>query len=458
MSTTTGHDLSRRDLIELIDTDGVIHHLDVAERELAGLPIDAGPIAPSTDSERGTGLSPPVQTFYVPSWLRDRPKWIVWRPQDTKKIPLSVVSRKAIKTNVKGQGWTLEQAQRVVASEPKLGLGVLLDGDGVVCVDLDDSLTESGALVEGVQELLDVLKPGYVEISPSGSGLHAFGCSDDCAHKGVNTTYNGRKVELYCRDRFITFTGRVFPTARPIDDAQLHGYAELRRLVQANVLVVVGSMDDISDERPTQETQETKDTEEKKASVGCPTALLENLPSNCHVRGPGERHKRVFQLARWLKSKFPTATPAQLRPYVEAWHRRFLDLMETKAFEETWIDFCNGFNKIKVPYGKTLDTIMKSLSPLPDAYRGHGFGDRVDRLLQICIALARRAEDGVFYLSGRSIAPYVSCDFHRVYQIIEALIAMNYLVLLKKGHTGRASLYRLGKSDPGSTDRSPVTR
>lgn len=458
MSTTTGDDLSRRDHIQLIDADGVIHHLDTAEREPAGLPIDAGPTAPVTDSEQGTGLSPPVQTSYVPSWLRERSKWILWRPSDKKKIPLSIDKRTPIKTNVKGQGWTFAEAQRAAGSASKFGLGILLDGDGVVCVDLDDCLTESGALVEGVQELLDVLKPGYVEISPSGRGLHVFGRSDDCMHKGINTTYKGQKVELYCRERFITFTGRVFPGLRPNDDAQLSGYAELRRLVQANVVEAVRSLDDMSYEHPTQETKETKDTEEKKASGGHPTALLENLPSNCHVRGPGERHKRVFQLARWLKSEFPAATPAELRPYVEAWHRRFLDLMETKAFEETWIDFCNGFNKVKVPFGGTLDPIINSLSPLPDAYRGHGFGDRVDRLLQICIALARRAEDGVFYLSGRAIAPYVSCDFHRVYQIIQALIAMNYLVLLKKGHTGRASLYRLGKSDPGSTERSPVTR
>lgn len=458
MSTTTEDDLSRRDHVELIDADGVIHRLDAAEREPARLPIHAGPTAPSTYSEQGTGLSPPVKTFYVPSWLRERSKWIVWRPQDTKKIPLSVVTFKAINTNVKGQGWTLEQAQRVVASKPKLGLGVLLDGDGVVCVDLDDCLTESGTLVEGAQELLDVLKPGYVEISPSGRGLHVFGRSGDCAHKGINTTYKGHKVELYCRERFITFTGRVFPGHRPNNDAQLHGYAELRRLVQANVAVVVGPVDDIADEPPTEETKETKDTEEKKARGGRPTALLENLPSNCHVRGPGERHKRVFQLARWLKSEFPQATPVELRPYVEAWHRKFLDLMGTKAFEESWIDFCSGIDNVNVPYGATLDAIMKSLSPLPDAYRGHGLGDRVDLLLQICIELARRTEDGVFFLCGRSIAPYLDCEYQRVYQFFKALIATNYLVIVSKGRRRRATRYRLVNSDPGSTDRSPVKR
>lgn len=84
------------------------------------------------------------------------------------------------------------------------GVGFVLNGDGVACVDLDHCVNPDGSLDPWAREVLALAPRTYVEVSPSGSGLHVFGF----ASVGV-----GRRlglVEVYDRARYMTVTGRVF--------------------------------------------------------------------------------------------------------------------------------------------------------------------------------------------------------------------------------------------------------
>ncbi len=46
------------------------------------------------------------------------------------------------------------------------------------------------------------------------------------------------------------------------------------------------------------------------------------------------------------------APVAELKQYVQEWHRRALPYIHTKPFEESWFDFAESWDKVKYPKGK----------------------------------------------------------------------------------------------------------
>jgi primase-polymerase (primpol)-like protein len=130
--------------------------------------------------------------------MRRRDRWI----RHAAKVPKTVHGRAASSTDP--ATWsTFDQA---LASHVGDGLGFVLAGDGIACIDLDHCL-EGGDLADWAREVLGLAGPTYVEVSPSGTGLHIFG-------KGVVGKGHRRDgVECYDRGRYMTITGRRFEGA-----------------------------------------------------------------------------------------------------------------------------------------------------------------------------------------------------------------------------------------------------
>lgn len=93
------------------------------------------------------------------------------------------------------------------AQDNQLGLGFVL-GDGIACIDLDHCLDENGTPNEPTRELLDFYEGSYVEVSPSGQGLHIWGTCPE--RNGFRRTWKGQSVEFYSTGRYITVTGKIF--------------------------------------------------------------------------------------------------------------------------------------------------------------------------------------------------------------------------------------------------------
>lgn len=72
------------------------------------------------------------------------------------------------------------------------------------------------------------------------------------------------------------------------------------------------------------------------------------------VSGPGQRHAAVFRLARELKAlpELVDAPLSTLRPIVRCWHARSVHQMRTKPFEESWLDFAEGWSRVKHAAGQ----------------------------------------------------------------------------------------------------------
>lgn len=146
----------------------------------------------------------------VPAELRDRPRWVRWMGR---KIPRTVDGRMASSTDP--ETWsTYRDAKR---SQVGVGLGFVLNGDGIVCLDLDHCIDGVGGLTVGADALVRLAGDTYIEVSPSGHGLHIWGRAK--LSVGRRVSFRGQPVELYPSGRYMTVTGRSFAGfERPLGD------------------------------------------------------------------------------------------------------------------------------------------------------------------------------------------------------------------------------------------------
>lgn len=129
----------------------------------------------------------------IPFELRALDRWVSYSP---KKVPLTVGGRAAASTVP--STWSSFAEVRQLERR-----GFVLNGDGIVCLDLDGCLT-GGVPDAFARAVLDRCPPTYVEVSPSGRGLHIWGRGE---------LVRGRRlpgVELYGSGRFITITDHRF--------------------------------------------------------------------------------------------------------------------------------------------------------------------------------------------------------------------------------------------------------
>jgi len=98
---------------------------------------------------------------------------------------------------------TYEKAKE---SEHGDGVGFILNGDGVVCIDLDDCM-EGGKPNQQARELIDSLPRTFVEVSPSGRGLHIWGYGE--VTTGRRFERDGLKIEVYGEGRYLTVSGNA---------------------------------------------------------------------------------------------------------------------------------------------------------------------------------------------------------------------------------------------------------
>jgi len=83
--------------------------------------------------------------------------------------------------------------------------------------------------------------------------------------------------------------------------------------------------------------------------------------------GPGQRHRKVFDLVRALKGLLPdVVTPSPLRPFVERWHSLALPNIDHKDFAVTWEDFRDGWKRVRSIPGEGLEWVRQgAIAPVP---------------------------------------------------------------------------------------------
>lgn len=144
-----------------------------------------------------------------PRVLTSRARWVRWKSAKSgnrvTKIPLTVSGRAASSTDEKT--WSAYSTAR--NSSVGNGLGFVLNGDGISCIDLDDVI-EDGVLDRRAKDLMDSVESFYVEVSPSGNGLHIWTRESSPSGRQVYAQDDGLKVEWYSTGRYMTMTGNVY--------------------------------------------------------------------------------------------------------------------------------------------------------------------------------------------------------------------------------------------------------
>ena len=147
----------------------------------------------------------------IPAELRGLPRWVRWMGR---KIPRTVNGGMASSTDPA----TWSSYREAKRSTVGVGLGFVLNGDGIVCLDLDHCVGPDGALSEGADVLVRLAGDTYIEVSPSGHGLHIWGYAPGL-QCGRRVTFRGQPVEVYPSGRYMTVTGRPFAGfERPLGD------------------------------------------------------------------------------------------------------------------------------------------------------------------------------------------------------------------------------------------------
>lgn len=149
-----------------------------------------------------------------PKELVALPNWVCWRPeQDHKnnrvtKVPYTPsTGRRASSSNP--ETWeTLEQALYGKEKYMFPGVGFMFTAEsGIVGVDIDHCLDENGKPNQTASAILKRLPPTYIEISPSGTGLHIF-LRGALPPGGNKNSQSG--VEMYGSRRYFTMTGNRY--------------------------------------------------------------------------------------------------------------------------------------------------------------------------------------------------------------------------------------------------------
>ncbi len=106
--------------------------------------------------------------------------------------------------------------------------------------------------------------------------------------------------------------------------------------------------------------------------------------------------------------EYTDADPKQFYSVVKEWHKKALPNIRTKEFEETWIDFLKGWEKIKWKIGdKPMAQIFERairFEPPKIAVEKYPKNNKLKILVSLCRELQRAAGNSPFFLSARTAA------------------------------------------------------
>lgn len=385
--------------------------------------------------------------------LKEIPRWVVWRFEGRRKVPYLAKPHGKACDVTKPSNWVPFEQARITCEMGRFsGVGfVLSPDDDVVGVDLDNCVINGRPKPEAMA-VLERIGAAYIELSPSGTGLRAFGRFKGAISRKQGVI-NGVSVELYTDLRYLTVTGHVLLDGGLVD---LGGFADVSKALagkgateengreQKNTEDYRRELKRTEDYRGLQKiTENTENTEEHRSQGG--GVIPKPFPTSCYPSVAGQRNKCLFELARFLKAQMPDAKPLQLRKIVMSWHKDVLPIIETKEFEETWADFMRGWDKVKTPYGETMDGIIeasKNIS-LPDYLAEMEYSQRAESLIRVCIAAQRHHGEDPFFLPSRVAGEVLDVHYTVAAKMLKALVLDGVIEVVEEGKMGRGARYRL---------------
>lgn len=158
--------------------------------------------------------------------------------------------------------------------------------------------------------------------------------------------------------------------------------------------------------------------------------------------GFGQRNRKLFDLARFLKSIVSGDDTTELRAIVRSWHRLALASIRTKDFSESWSDFVIAWQNIKHPIGvswsKAVADADKDEPDIAQDYDGN-----LRRLVALCWQLSKQWGTESFPLACDVAGEYLGVSKMTAWRMLKTLQFDGVIRVVKKGSnlTERASEY-----------------
>jgi primase-polymerase (primpol)-like protein len=151
---------------------------------------------------------------YIPEELKNQP-WAVWKAEPRldsegkptgkyNKAPRNPLTGIKVGANQPDKFGTFDEAKKGYLTGKYTGVGVLLTGNGITGVDIDDApktLKDRPEVLEWMYKAVDA--GAYCELSPSGKGFRVF----IHAKLPIGSKNKVGPLEIYDDARFLTITG-----------------------------------------------------------------------------------------------------------------------------------------------------------------------------------------------------------------------------------------------------------
>lgn len=144
-----------------------------------------------------------------PAELRERNRWV---RRSATKVPLRA-DGEGPASSTAAATWT--SYVRASKSNAGVGVGFVLNGDGIVCVDLDHCIVD-GRPVGWALDLLGRCPGTYIEVSPSGTGLHIWGRGNVGTGRVIRR--GPLAIEVYGTGRYIAMGERYGDSPMTLGD------------------------------------------------------------------------------------------------------------------------------------------------------------------------------------------------------------------------------------------------
>jgi hypothetical protein len=141
-----------------------------------------------------------------------------------------------------------------------------------------------------------------------------------------------------------------------------------------------------------------------------------------------------------------------MKPFVRRWHEIGLEkgVIATVPFEETWIDFRQGWPKVRYPKGdEPMIVILQRAKDLPPPAVARNYeGAEMRLLVALCRELQRASGEKPFYLACRTAARLLGLDvengYVKAWRWLDQLVDDQVIQNVEPGERGkrRATRYR----------------
>jgi hypothetical protein len=169
----------------------------------------------------------------------------------------------------------------------------------------------------------------------------------------------------------------------------------------------------------------------------------------------GERNRRLFDLARWLRAvpELAQKGPEAAEAHVRQWWQVALRVIGTKDWDTSWKDFVIAWGRVRRPYGATIAGVRDAAHDAVPQVEGEPREERdILRLQRVCEELQRRHGDRPFPLSCRMAGKLIGVGHDWANQLLNRLRTSGDLQLVTEHDRlrkrGREWRYRMPSTAP----------